>query len=67
MTARVLQISRPMERLLTPTEVAMRLDVSYDTALQIMRAHGFRPSGKRSGRLYITETKLHAALMRGDK
>ena len=65
MTARVLQITRPMERLLTVYEVAARLDVSYETALALMRAHGFRPSGKRGGRLYITEAKLHAVLMGG--
>lgn len=64
MIARVLQITRPMERLLGVAEVAERLDVSYEVALEFMRVHGFRPTGKKKGRLYITEAKLHAALMK---
>lgn len=63
MTARILPITRPQERMLTTREVADRLDVSYSMALAFMRLHGFRPSGKRGGHMYITQEGLHRALM----
>ena len=60
---KVLQITRPQERLLTTREVADRLDISYSMALAFMRLHGFRPSGKRGGHMYITQEGLHRALL----
>lgn len=60
---KVLQITRPQERLLATREVADRLDVPYSMALAFMRAHGFRPSGKRGGNMYITQEGLHRALL----
>lgn len=66
MYGRVLSINRPMERLLTTVEVADRLNISYTAALDFMRAHGVRLSGKAQGRLYITESELHRLLKRND-
>lgn len=64
MPARVLQLTRPQERLLTTRDVAERLEISYSMALDFMRLHGIRPTGRKGGHLYITEAKLHRALMR---
>lgn len=63
MTARILPITRPQERLITVPEVAERLEVSYETAATIVKRYGICPSGRKGGRWYITEAALHRALM----
>ena len=62
MTARVLQITRPQERLISVPEVAVRLGVGRETAMALVKRFGVCPSGKKGGRWYITEIALHRAL-----
>ena len=62
--AQVLRITRPMERLITVTEVAERLGVGQDTARALVHRYGVCPSGKPLGRWYITENALHRAVQR---
>lgn len=64
MTARIMQITRPQERLMSAREVADRLGIGYESALALVKRRGVCPTGKARGHWYITETELHRALMR---
>lgn len=64
MLARVLPITRPMERLLSIPEVAARLGVGRETAAALVKRHGVCPTGNARGRWYITESELHRALIK---
>ena len=64
MQARIYNINRPRERLIGTRELAERLGIGYDAAMAFLRRYGVCPSGKKGGRWYITEAKLHAVLMR---
>lgn len=66
MQARKVQyISRPEERLIGAPEAAQRMGIDVRVARQIMRVYGV----KIGSRYYITQTRLHEALvdMQGKK